>query len=377
MIVKTISQKNYKVYRKKLIIYLNVVKNTCIIRIVSIRTIRIKIICIRRDNMKKTMLVCLVVAMILSGCSSANSTSAKNNSQTTQNTEQQSKVKYIMAGKINSNDAVNIASKISARVSEVLVDVGSKVNAGDAIVKLDTKDLQAQVEQAQAAVNTANATLTNAMNSTRPEQIEQAQAALDNASKSYDVAKKNYDRTKTLTDAGADTQQQLETADQQLSAAEAQKKSAEDALKILQDGATETSIDVYKAQVEQAQAALKTAQTALDNGTITSPISGVVNTKSINVGEMASPGANLVSISDPNALVANAYVPLEIASQLKEGDDVIVRVSQVDNAEFEGKIAVINSKLNDQSNNILVKVSLSDPNSVLKSGMFAEIGLKE
>lgn len=327
--------------------------------------------------MKKTMLVCLVVAMVLSGCSAASSTNSS--TQTTQNTEQeqQTKVKYIMAGKIDSNDQVNIASKISARVSEVSVDVGTKVNAGDTIIKLDTKDLQAQVVQAQAALNTANATLTNAMNSTRPEQIEQAQATLDSANKSYDIAKKNYDRTKALVDAQASTQQQLETADQQLVAAEAQKKSAEDALKILQDGATETSIDVYKAQVEQAQAALKTAQVSLDNGAITSPIAGVVNTKSINVGEMASTGATLVSISDPNTLVANAYVPIEIANQLKEGQDMIVRVSEIADTEFEGKITVINSKLNSQSNNVLVKVSLSDPNSLLKPGMFAEIGLKE
>jgi multidrug resistance efflux pump len=329
--------------------------------------------------MKKTMLVGLVIVTMLSvsGCSTANTSNSNNISKTTEDNANQTKNKYILAGKIDSNDQVNIASKISARVTDVLVDVGSKVNAGDAIVKLDTKDLQAQVDQAQAAVNTANASLTNAMNSTRPEQIEQAQAALDSANKSYDIAKKNYDRTKALVDAQASTQQQLETADQQVAAADAQKKSAEDQLKMLQDGATQTSIDVYRAQVEQSQAALKTAQTALDNGTIASPISGVVNAKSINVGEMASPGSALVSISDPNALVVNAYVPLEIANQLKEGNDVTVRVAEIGNTEFEGKIIVINSKLNAQSNNVLVKVSLSDPNSLLKPGMFAEVGLKE
>lgn len=326
--------------------------------------------------MKKTMLVCLIMALVLSGCSSAN-TNGSNNSQTTQNVEQQSKNKYIMAGKIDTNDQVNIASKISARVSEVLVDVGSKVNAGDAIIKLDTQDLQAQVNQAQAAVNTANATLTNAMNSTRPEQIAQAQASLDSASESYDVANKNYERTKTLVEAGANTQQQLETAHQQLVAAEAQKKSAEEQLNMLKNGATETSIDIYKAQVEQAEAALKTAQTALNNGTITSPISGVVNSKSINVGEMASPGVTLASISNADALCVNAYAPLDIVGQLQEGQDVVVKVAEVENTEFEGKILVINTKLNAQSRNVLVKVSLSDPNAQLKPGMLAEIGLKE
>ncbi|MBN7576731.1 HlyD family secretion protein [Clostridium beijerinckii] len=327
--------------------------------------------------MKKTMLVCLVVALMLSGCGSTNNGNTSNNSKTAETTAEQAKNKYIMAGKIEANDQANIASKISARVSEVLVDVGSKVNAGDTIVKLDTQDLQAQVNQAQAAVDTANATLTNAMNSTRPEQISQAQATLDSANEAYDVAKKNYDRTKALVDAGANTQQQLEAAHQQLTTAESQQKSAQEQLNMLNNGATQTSIDVYKAQVAQAEAALKTAQTTLNNGTLTAPISGVVNAKSINVGEMASPGATLVSISNPDALVVNAYAPLDIAGQLQEGQDVVVKVSEVDNVEFDGKITVINSKLNSQSRNILVKVSLSDPNSQLKPGMFAEIGLKE
>ncbi|OOM81499.1 putative multidrug resistance protein EmrK [Clostridium puniceum] len=329
--------------------------------------------------MKKTMLVGLVIAMMLSisGCSSANSSNLNNISKTTENNTNQTKNKYIMAGKIDTNDQVNIASKISARVSEVFVDIGTKVNAGDAIIKLDIQDLQAQVDQAQAAVNTANANLTNAMNSTRPEQIAQNQATLDSATESYKVANKNYERTKTLVEAGASTQQQLETAHQQLVAAEAQKKSAEEQLNALKNGATETSINVYKAQVEQSEAALKTAQTTLNNGTISSPISGVVNAKSINVGEMASPGVTLASISNANALCVNAYAPLDVIGQLQEGQDVVVKVAEVENIELEGKITVINTKLNSQSRNILVKVALSDPKSQLKPGMLAEVGLKE
>jgi len=327
--------------------------------------------------MKKTTLICLLLSMILSGCSSTTGTSINNNLQKTESTSESTKNQYIMAGKIAANDEANIASKISARVSEISVDIGSKVNQGDTIIKLDTQDLQSQVDQAQAAVNTANASLANATNSTRPEQIAQAQAALDNATESRAVAQKNYDRTKTLVEAEANTQQQLESAKQQLVAADSQQKSAQEALNMLKNGATETAINVYRAQVEQAEAALKTAQTALNNGTIKSPISGVVNSKKINVGEMASPGVSLVSISNPNALCVNAYAPLDIVNGLEEGQAVVVKVSEVENKELEGKITVINSTLNSQSSNILVKITLSDSDAKLKPGMFAEVGLKK
>lgn len=327
--------------------------------------------------MKKTTIVCLLVALFLGGCSSTTGTNVNNNLQTTEATDKSNKTQYIMAGKIAANDEANIASKISARVSEISVNIGSTVNQGDTIIKLDTQDLQAQVDQAQAAVNTANASLTNAENSSRPEQIAQAQATLASAIESYNVAKKNYNRIKVLVDADAKTQQELETSHQQLVAAESQQKSAQEALNMLNNGSTETAINVYRAQVEQAEAALKTAQTALNNGTIIAPISGVVTSKNINVGEMASPSTTLVSISNPSALYVNAYAPLDIVKDLKEGQDVVVKVSEVKDIEFEGKITVINSKLNSQSNNILVKISISNPNSQLIPGMFAEVGIKE
>lgn len=325
--------------------------------------------------MKKIMVACLVLVVTLSGCSSAKSESS--NSQTNTNTIERSKNSYIMAGKLEANDQVNLAAKSSAKVSEVLVDIGSKVNAGDTIIKLDTQDLQAQVDQAQAAVNVAKANLTNATSTARPEQIAQDEASLKSATESYEVAKKNYERTNALFQADAATQQQVESSKQQFVTAESQQKTAQEVLNMHKNGATETSIDVYRAQVEQAEAALKTVQTSLNNGIITSPISGVVTAKNINVGEIASSNSTLISISNTSALYVNAYAPLDIVSQLIEGQDVVVKVSEIENTEFEGKITVINSKLNSQSRNVLVKVSVLDPNLQLKQGMFAEVGLKK
>ncbi|NMM65160.1 HlyD family efflux transporter periplasmic adaptor subunit [Clostridium sp. P21] len=326
--------------------------------------------------MKKTTLFCLVLAVFLSGCSSSNANTSKN-VQNTKSVQQSSNNQFIMAGKIEANQEANLTSKISAKVAEISVDVGSKVNQGDVIIKLDTQDLQAQVDKAQASVNTARANLANASNGSRPEQIEQQQGVLDSASQSYATAKKSYDRVQALVNSGAEAQQQLDLAKQQLASAEGQYKSAQAQLDMLKNGPTSSSIDVYKAQVNEAEAGLKIAQTSLSNATITAPISGVVNAKNINIGEIASPGATLVSISNSGALCVNAYAPLEIVNGLKEGQDVMIKVSEVPDKEFQGKITVINSKLNSQSTNILVKVSVIDPNLLLKPGMFAEVGLKK
>jgi len=320
---------------------------------------------------KYSILSCLVAAILLSGCSSVTSTSTITNKIVKQSTSTQ----FLMGGKIATNEEADVTAKVSAKVSEISVDLGSKVNEGDIIIKLDTTDLQGQVDQAEAALNTAKANLTNAQNSTRPEQIAQAQATLDSASQSYETVKKNYNRVQALLNEGAATQQELDTANQQLSAAEAQYKTAQEQLIMLNNGPTKSSIDVYQAQVTQAEVALKTAQTSLNNAIITAPISGIVNTRNINVGDVASADKVLVSITNVSNLYVNAYAPADIISKISEGQNVIIKVSEVPDKKFHGKIAVINSTLNSQSRDILVKVTLTDKDPNLKPGMFAEIGL--
>ncbi|MFL0198587.1 HlyD family secretion protein [Clostridium sp. WILCCON 0269] len=321
--------------------------------------------------MKYSILSCLVAAILLSGCNSVTSTSTK----TTKIIKQSTSAQFLMGGKIATNEEADVTAKVSAKVSEISVDLGSKVNEGDVIIKLDTTDLQGQVDQAEAALNTAKANLANAQNSTRPEQIAQAQATLDNANQSYETIKKNCERIQTLFSEGAETQQDLDNANQQLSSAEAQCKTAQAQLDMLNNGPTKSSIDVYQAQVTQAESALKTAQTSLDDAIITSPISGIVNARNINVGDVTSTDKVLISITSPNDLYVNAYAPADIISQISQGQNVIVKVSEIPDKEFHGKIAVINSSLNSESRDILVKVTLTDKDSNLKPGMFAEIGL--
>ncbi|MBA5851324.1 efflux RND transporter periplasmic adaptor subunit [Clostridium sp. cel8] len=322
--------------------------------------------------MKKVSLFCLAIVMLLSGCSSS-----KDATKTIKNTSENKTQQFIMGGKIATNEKADISSKISAKVTEVSVDVGSTVAEGDVLVKLDTKDLQAQVDQAQAAVNTAKANLTNAQNSTRPEQIAQAEASVESASKTYETAKKNYDRVQALVDSGAATEQELDSISQSLASASSAYKTAQEQLNMLKNGQTKYSIDVFKAQVNQAEAALNTAKTALSNTVITAPISGTVSARNINVGDTVSPGVSIISIVNPTNLFINAYAPLDIVNQLSVGKSVNIKVSEIPDKEFHGKISVINSQVNSQSRDVLVKVTFTDKSSDLKPGMFAEIALEK
>lgn len=264
--------------------------------------------------MKKIILVCLVVMGVFLGGCSYNKNSAPTKTITNSN-EQNDKGSFIMGGKITTNEDTQITSNISARVSEVSVDIGTKVTDGQVVIKLDTQDLQNQVDQAQNALNAANSNLTSAQSST-------------------------YNST-SLTGSSASS-----------------------------------NISTYQSQINQAQAVLKTAQNSLNNATITSPISGTVSAKNVNVGDMAYPGKPLISIVNSDKLYVNAYVPSYILNKITVGQNVIIRVPDLPDQDFQGKVTVINSKVESQSSDILVQVSINGKNPSLKPGMFAEIGLE-
>lgn len=321
--------------------------------------------------MKKSIPLLLSLLVLFTGCSSSES-GAK---QTIKN-ESSTQDIYILSGKIQADSSANVASKINARVIELKVDVGTKVNAGDPIIYLDTKDIEAQLKQAEAAVVTAQANLDKITAGSRTEQIAAQQASVNGLKTAYDIAQKNYDRQKALLQSGSTAQINVEQAEQVLSSAKAQYDSAVQNLNILQNGATQSDINAVSATVKQAQAAVELAKTSLSYGIITAPISGTVTTKNINEGEMSGIGQPLVTIVSSNGLHVDSYTPEELLPKLKTGLQVNVKVLEFPEKTFQGEISAISEQIDSRNKNALVKISLKDGDYILKPGMFAEIGLK-
>jgi HlyD family secretion protein len=231
---------------------------------------------------------------------------------------------YLMAGKIEANQKADITSKITAKVAAINVDVGSFVQKGEVIIQLDSNDLQAQVTQAQAA--------------------------LDSAGSNYQNAKSTYERNQRLFNGGLIAKSQFEQY--------------------------QTAFESAEASVKSAQAAVKLARDQLDKGAIRSPISGVISVKNINNGELAVAEALLATVINSAPVIIDAYAPAALISKIKVGQKVLIKISEISDREFDGQISVIAPVVDPASKNILVKVKLSMQDSSLRPGMFAEIGLK-
>ncbi|HWQ88577.1 MAG TPA: efflux RND transporter periplasmic adaptor subunit [Desulfitobacteriaceae bacterium] len=316
------------------------------------------------------LLVILAMIIILTGCGTAKPPTTATGEDT-----QAAKPVFIMAGIIDSSEKAMITSKISAKVASVSVDTGSLVNKGDILINLDSKEIEAQVAQAQAGVETAQANLAKMQSGARPEQIAQAQAAADSADANYLNIKNNYERNQKLFAAGAIAQAQLENLQTQLSAAKAQNDTAQNQLAILTKGETKESLNILQAQVKQAQAALELAQAQLANTTLIAPVSGVVGGRNINPGELASPGATLLTVVNTNSLYIKASLPVEFTEQVAAGQKVLIRTAEIPDKELPGEITTVDQVLDSRNRSVLVKVNLENPDSDLKPGMLAEIAL--
>ncbi|AET66493.1 RND family efflux transporter, MFP subunit [Desulfosporosinus orientis DSM 765] len=319
--------------------------------------------------MKRVAGLLLVMSVLLTGC---NSSAPKAEGDAT---VQVNKPVYVMAGIIDANEKAQITTKLAGKVADISVDVGSTVQKGDLLITLDTKEVEAQVAQAEAGVQTAQANLAKVEAGARPEQIAQAQSTLDSAQISYTNAKNNFDRNQQLLAAGAIAQAQFETAQTQLAAAEAQYNAAQDQLKILTQGETQESLNVLRAQVAQSQAALDLAKTQLANGTITAPVSGIVSAKNINIGELASPGTALLTVVNLDTLYVKASLPEDLIKDVKVGQEVVVKVAELADQEFKGKVSVVDPVIDSRSKSVLAKIEIDNSKAILKPGMLAEIGI--
>ena len=161
-------------------------------------------------------------------------------------------------------DEVEISAKVTGRLVRLQVDEGDPVRAGQVVARLDTAELQAQVEQAQGAYQSAQAQLDDLLAGSRAEQIRagranlaQAQAALVGARRGLATARENYLKSTAL--AGQVRQGEAAVAAAQASLAQARARQS-----LVEEGTRAEQITQAQANLEAARVALSNAQANLD-----------------------------------------------------------------------------------------------------------------
>lgn len=138
---------------------------------------------------------------------------------------------------------------------------------------------------------------------------------------------------------------------------------------------TQTEIDAQKASVEIAQARLDAANANLKDLHITSPFAGTVGFIDFSRGKMVTAGEALLTLDNLSVMQLDLQVPERYLSQLSEGMKVTATTAAWQNKVFEGQVVAIDSRINQETLNLRVRIHFSNPSKDLKPGMLVSANM--
>lgn len=237
-----------------------------------------------------------------------------------------------------------ISARVSGSVQEILVEDNQPVKAGQVLVKLDPRDLEAKVAQAQAALDAAKAGLTAASADHQKAQLSavqgrtsdfsRAQAMVDAQEALAEKAQADLARLAPLAQRGEISQQQFDSAKAEAKVAASQLAAARQQLDAVgqeagsrQAGAQAERAKAVRAQatIEQAQADLDALKLQLSYCTITAPIDGIVTHKTVQLGQVIQPGQSLMTVVPRHSFVIANFKETQLA-RMRPGQKAEVKL---------------------------------------------------
>jgi RND family efflux transporter MFP subunit len=251
---------------------------------------------------------------------------------------------YEATGTVRARTVTVLSSKLMAYVRQVAVQVGDRVQEGQLLVTLDSQDLDTKVRGAEAAEAEVMSAIPEADNG-----VAYAKANLD-------LAQSTFKRMEELASKKSISNQEFDEASARLKSAQAAYEMAR---------AKRTQLDSKRAGVQQE---IRGASIMRDYTRISAPFSGLVTAKSVEPGNLAAPGAPLLTVEREGAYRLEASVDESRLPFVKTGQTVEVALESLDR-RFPAHVSEIVPAVDAASRSYIVKIDLpAMPN--LRSGMF-------
>jgi HlyD family secretion protein len=296
-----------------------------------------------------------------------------------------------------------LAPEAGGRILTLTVKEGDRVEPGQTVLTLDTRDVKLAIDRAKAEQAAAEAQLRLVQAGARTEDIRQAQSQIETAKaearaamSELDAAEKDLARFDTLLKNNSGSRKQRDdaatrrdVARDRVAQAESRVKSSEEGLAKLRAGARPEEIDAARARVNVVSAQIASLEKGIGDATLTSPIAGTVTEKLVEVGEVIMPRAPALVVVDLDHAWADVFVPEPTVPQIKIGQAATV-FTDAGGAGLPGTISYISPKAEFTPRNVQtaeersklvyrVRINVDNKDGVLKQGMpvEAEIGLRE
>jgi len=262
-------------------------------------------------------------------------------------------------GSLFALEEVTVSSEVEAKVDEVLVDVGDRVERGQPLVNLSTIELKLALDQQRALYQQARARLGIPPDSDDLKNVLDA-AEVKKAAADLKEAEDLYMRSQMLYEKRLLPRQDFEQTEARMHAARATYDLA------LQ------SVQNLRAQLPQYKAAVELAEKKLRDAVIRAPFTGQVKEREVAPGQYLKVQTPVMVIVSIDPLRVRLKIPETMAGWIQIGDVIKISVDAYPDKTFSGKLSRINPSVDPQSRTFEVEALLQNPDGLLKPGFFVK-----
>lgn len=239
-------------------------------------------------------------------------------------------------------DSMTVAPKVSGYVAEVYVGDDQAVKVGQALARLDSRQYEAALEQANATIAARKADIERGEAELLQEQAStaQARAQLEGARSSEAHAAEEVKRYEPLVATGAESAERLAELRNQHRQAAATLAANQAALNAAerQPATTRAQLDQARAQLAAAEASARKAQLDMQDTLIRSPLEGRIGDRTVRVGQYVQPGTRLMTVVPVQDLYLEANFKETQIGRMRVGQPATLRIDALPGTDLHGTV---------------------------------------
>ncbi|MEP6946248.1 MAG: efflux RND transporter periplasmic adaptor subunit [Acidobacteriota bacterium] len=296
-------------------------------------------------------------------------------------------------GSLASDESTDVAPAVAGKIVEVNFDVGSYVNKGSVLVRLDARDAQIRLEQAQAQVQQQQKAVDQAIAAQRQAEarlgVDPGQAfniesfsQVKSVKANLAAAELEFARAERLLESGdvsrSSVDQRRATRDALLGQLDEARSNAAVAVKAI--SGAEAQVAAARAGVVSAQTQVDAARKAVADTSIYAPISGYISDRVADPGEYISPSApnaKIATIVRTSTLRMRIEVPEAAIGKVSMGQSISLQTTAYPDRSFAGTVARILPNVNVTARTLTVEAEVANGDGLLKPGQFATVRITQ
>jgi RND family efflux transporter MFP subunit len=234
--------------------------------------------------------------------------------------------------------AANIFARANGYIETRKVDIGDHVKAGDLLAQITAPELDHQIAQAQAT-------------------LSQIQATLQQVQASRDLAQVTRDRDSTLVQKGWLTPQQGDT----------------DRLTV---ASQQSAVAVAQSNIEAQQALISVLDQQKAYQSVVAPFDGIITQRNVDTGSLVQAGTTFMfTLMQSDVIRTQVYVPQDAAFGVAPGIDAVIRVPEIPDRTFPGKVTRLANALAPGTRTLLTEIDVPNPDGTLSPGVYCTVEL--